>query len=109
WDYRRDHKGRLTLIDFWFSSCGPCLQAIPHLVELQRNYGPYGLEVVGIAYERGNPAEQVQKVRSIRGRYTINYTTLLGGGGPGPCPVRTQFEVNAFPTLILVDESGQIL
>lgn len=109
WEFRRNHTGRLILIDFWYSTCRPCLQAIPHLVELQRQYGSYGLEVVGVAYEEGKVADQVQKVRSVRGRYTIPYTTLLGGGGPGPCPVKAQFDVHVFPTMILLDESGQIV
>jgi hypothetical protein len=39
----------------------------------------------------------------------VKYTTLLGGGGSGPCPVRRQLEVTAFPTVVLIDEAGQIL
>lgn len=109
WEFRRNRRGQLTLLDFWQTSCGPCLQAVPRLVQLQKTYGPYGLEVVGIAYERGTQAEQVQKVRAVRGRYTINYTTLLGGDGERPCPVRTQFGVQFFPTTVLVDERGRIL
>lgn len=109
WEYKRDRSGRLVLLDFWYSSCGPCLQAIPHLGELQRQYGSFGLEVVGVACERGKPADQAQKVRSIRARYNIPYRTLMSGGGTSPCPVVTQFEIHAFPTLILLDESGQIV
>lgn len=112
WEYRRDQKGRptnrrLVLIDFWNSHCGPCLDAMQHIVQLHQQYAPWGLEVVGIAYEKGTIDQQVSNVRSIRGRYQIRYPTLLGAGAN--CPVKTQFDVQAFPTLVLLDENGDIV
>ena len=109
WEYKKNKTGRMVLLDFWFSSCGPCLQSIPHIVELQRRYKNFGLEVVGVAYEKGTPEEKVAKVRPIRARYHMNYTTLFGGSGPEPCPVRTQFDVTSFPSLVLLDEEGNIV
>jgi len=109
WEFRKHKTGRLVLLDFWFSTCGPCLQTIPHLVELQRVYKSYGLEVVGIAYERGTMAEKASKVRSVRGRYRLNYTTILGQISGDDCPVRSQFQVTSFPTMILLDDNGNIL
>ncbi len=107
WEYRRHKRGTVVLIDFWFSSCGPCREAIGHLVRLDQTYRPYGLEIIGIAYEQGAPADQVAKVRAVRARYGINYTTLLGSGMS--CPVKTQLRVEKFPTLVLLDENGQIV
>ena len=75
----------------------------------QRAYGSYGLEVIGIACESGSLAQQRAQVAQARVRYSMAYTTLLSGGGAGPCPVRTQFEIRAFPTLVLVDEAGNIV
>lgn len=109
WEYKHDHRGRLMLLDFWYHNCGPCLQAIPHLVALQRQYGAYGLEVVGIACETGTVEEQRGNVLAIRGRYQINYKTLLSGGGPGHCPVMEQFQVAYFPLLVLIDTDGTIV
>jgi thiol-disulfide isomerase/thioredoxin len=107
WEYKRDRRGRLLLLDFWYHSCGPCLQCIPHLVELQRDFGGYGLEVIGIACETGTVEEQRSHVRAVRGRYGINYRTLLSGGPS--CPVMAQFQVEYYPLLVLIDADGTIL
>ncbi len=108
WEFR-DHRARLTLVDFWGTWCTHCLHAIPHLKILQDKYSGYGLQVVGIAYEEGPTAEQIQKVNRVRQRHNIPYTVLLGGGDTGACPVRAQFDVRVFPTLILIDETGRII
>jgi thiol-disulfide isomerase/thioredoxin len=108
WEYRRQHHGRLTLIDFWGTSCVHCLHSIPHLNILQQRYGPYGLEVLGVAYEEGSPVEQVQKVNRVRQRLAVNYKLLMGSDW-NRCPVRTQFAVNLLPTLVLLDEGGRII
>jgi thiol-disulfide isomerase/thioredoxin len=109
WEFKRHRRGRLVLLDFWHTTCPPCLASIRHLNALQRAYGSYGLEVVGIACESGTRAQQRAQVAQARVRYSMAYTTLLSGGGAGPCPVRTQFEIKAFPTLVLVDEAGNIV
>jgi thiol-disulfide isomerase/thioredoxin len=106
WEYRH-HTGKLVLLDFWGTWCIPCRQAIPHLNILQATYGRSGLEVVGIAYEEGALQEQIRKVSSVRDRMGINYRLLLGSGSS--CPVRTQFAINAFPTLILLDRDNRII
>lgn len=107
WEFTKNRKGKVVLFDFWYSNCNPCLKSIPHLKELQRLYSPYGLEVMGLAYESGTRAEQVKKVRMVQSRLGVNYNSLLGGGDS--CPVRKQFDVQSFPTLVLVDDQGTIL
>jgi thiol-disulfide isomerase/thioredoxin len=109
WEFQRDRRGRVVLLDFWGTYCLPCLESIQYLRQLQDLYGPYGLETVGIAYEKGSPIEQSDHVRGARTRYRINYTVLLGGSGPTECPVKTQFGVTQIPSLFLLDENGEIL
>jgi thiol-disulfide isomerase/thioredoxin len=106
WEFRRHRVGKLVLLDFWFSTCPACLQSMPHLVDVQRRYAQYGLEVVGITHEQGTPQEQVRKVRQVRARYGINYTTLLSGPYS---PVEAQLRVQQFPTVILLSDKGDIL
>jgi thiol-disulfide isomerase/thioredoxin len=109
WEFRKDRKGRLVLIDFWGTWCIPCQQAIPHLKDLQWRYGQFGLEVIGIAYEEGTPAQQALKVKRVAARLQTNYRLLLGSRYDSDCPVRKQFEVRKYPSLFLLDEKGQIV
>jgi thiol-disulfide isomerase/thioredoxin len=109
WDFRKQRKGAVVLLDFWYSECGPCRRSLPHLIELQRKYRDFGLEVVGIAYESGALSDKQKAIRPVRERYGINYTILLGGGGKGPCPMRKELGVRAFPTLVLLDGNGRII
>lgn len=103
----QDLGADLVLLDFWGSWCGPCIQSIPHLVELQEKYGDR-LKVVGIAYEEGSTAERIAVVEAARRKLGINYQLLLGGID-GNCPIQAAFHVQAYPTMILVDKQGHIL
>lgn len=105
----RDRNSRVVLLDFWHTQCAPCLQCLPSLRGLQQSYGPHGLQIIGIAHEQGPLDEAVSRIRGARGRYNINYTTIVSGTTPQPCPVMAQFQVSRFPTMVLLDETGTII
>lgn len=110
WEFNKHRRGKLVLLSFWSSKCGPCLRAIPHLCELKNQFGANSdLQVLGIAYEPGSFSQQAEQVRDARVRLGMNYPSLLGGGGQGPCPVKTAFDVHFFPTLILIDQNNAIV
>jgi thiol-disulfide isomerase/thioredoxin len=107
WEYRAKKAGKLMLLDFWSTTCPPCRDAVYTLKMLQSKYGAQGLEVIGIAYEEGTPAEQARRVTDTGLYFNVNYPLLLGGGNQ--CPVRRSFQVERFPTLVLVDDAGLIV
>lgn len=108
WDFSQ-REGKLVLIDLWGTWCGPCLRAIPDLVRLQSQYRSKGLEVIGIACERGPGDENVRRVRSARQKLgNMNYRLLMAGD-PEQDPIRAQFRPAGFPALYLLDSDGTIV
>jgi len=69
-----DYKGKVMIVDFWATWCGPCKASIPHLVELQEKYRAQGLEVVGISLDTTGP----KAVGAFAQGQKINYTVLMG-------------------------------
>jgi thiol-disulfide isomerase/thioredoxin len=66
-----DFKDKVVVLDLWATWCGPCRLEIPHLVELQNEYGGKGVEVIGLTTE--NPQSDAVKVRDFAREFNINY------------------------------------
>jgi thiol-disulfide isomerase/thioredoxin len=109
WELKTKRRGSVVLLDFWKTNCPPCLQTIHNLRALQQKFGQEGLEVVGIAYEDGNKDywQQATKVKAVAAQWNANYQMLLGSGPK--CPLKRDLMVTNYPTLVLLDEQGQII
>jgi cytochrome c biogenesis protein CcmG/thiol:disulfide interchange protein DsbE len=93
-------RGKVVLIDFWASWCAPCMIAMPHLIGMQKKYGPRGLQVVGISMD-DSPAP----AKAVAGRFAFNYPLLLGDAKLG-----NRFGgVLGLPEEMLVARNGKIL
>ena len=68
-------KGKVLLIDFWATWCGPCKVEIPHFIEFQNQYGKDGLQIVGITID-----DTADKVAPYIADMKMNYPVLLGLG-----------------------------
>ncbi|HMO80549.1 MAG TPA: TlpA disulfide reductase family protein [Pyrinomonadaceae bacterium] len=96
----KDFHGRVVILDFWATYCAPCIEAIPHLMELERLHGKDDLAVVGlhvggpedrpkvpefverlnITYDLGTPEDELS--RFVFGRETaIPQTAIFGRDG----------------------------
>ena len=67
-------KGKFILINFWATWCGPCRIEIPHLIELQRQYGD-DLVVLGVSID-----DTAEKLKPYATAMKVNYPLLVGNG-----------------------------
>jgi thiol-disulfide isomerase/thioredoxin len=95
-------KGKVIVLDFWATWCGPCRSEIPGYVELQSQYGPSGLTIVGVSLDRG--ADAVAVVKKSIAELKINYQIVLGDERI----VEAFGGVEAIPTTFILDRAGAV-
>jgi thiol-disulfide isomerase/thioredoxin len=89
-------KGRVVLIDFFATWCGPCVMSMPHLEELHKKLGPKGLTVLGVS------TESASIVAGARDKFHLSYP-LASDENEG---VSGSYRVFALPTMVLIDKQG---
>jgi cytochrome c biogenesis protein CcmG, thiol:disulfide interchange protein DsbE len=100
-------KGKVYLVDFWATWCGPCREASPILQQLHEKYGERGLVVIGAnTSERGQdgkPLKTKEKAAAYAKEHKFTYTfTYANEDFAKACQVR------GIPTMLVVDRSGVV-
>lgn len=97
-----DLKGKVVILDFWATYCPPCLDAIPHLNELQVKHQAEGLEIIGMHSD----SDDRLKVPDFAERLKINYTLAT----PESDLTNFVFATNtAIPQMIVLDRQGNLV
>jgi thiol-disulfide isomerase/thioredoxin len=100
-----DHRGKVVILNFWFSTCGPCRMETPDLVTLHQAYRKHGLEILGINMdELLIPHERGRQFERFLETYRMPYPILIADAKVyrdyGSAPIQ--------PISFLVDREGVV-
>ena len=96
-----DFRGKAVLLNFWATWCQPCRIEMPWFVDLEKQYGPEGLQVIGVAMDDSGK-DVVEKFAKEMG---VNYPVLMGKESVGEEYGGVEF----LPTTFYVDRSGKVV
>jgi len=93
-----DNKGKVIIMDFWATWCGPCRKEIPELIKLNDDFKKKGLLVIGVGLDNPN------KLKNFADKYKIDYTILQGTQ-----QIAKDYGVRGIPTTYILDKKGRVI
>ena len=96
------YKNKFTLVDFWFSKCGPCLVQFSRMRDLYKQYSDSGFEIIGISVDQIRDKKEWEDVIVKEKLVWKQYWDKDGTES-------RRFSINAFPTNLLIDNTGKII
>lgn len=96
-----DLRGKAVLLNFWATYCGPCKVEMPWFVEMQKEYGPQGFQVVGVAMDDASTDE----ISKFAKEMNVNYPILIGKDSVAD----SYGGVSVLPTTFFVDRNGKLI
>lgn len=102
-----DYRGKVVLINFWGTWCGPCVQELPELIAVQEKYQARGFTIIGLADNNDPRLTEEQYRQALQGYIQekgINYPNV-----PIPEGIKQAYGLEAFPTSLLLDKDGKVV
>jgi cytochrome c biogenesis protein CcmG/thiol:disulfide interchange protein DsbE len=95
----KNYRGKVVLLDFWATWCGPCRIEIPGFEDLERKYGPDGLQIIGVSMD-----DSPDPVRQFYQQLNMNYPVVMGSDKVG----EMYGGIFGLPTSFLIGRDGRI-
>jgi peroxiredoxin/outer membrane lipoprotein-sorting protein len=98
------YKGKVVLLDFWATWCGPCVAEIPNVVKVYNKYHSKGFDVIGVSLDK---ADSKEKVASFTKANNMPWLQIYDGGY-WQSALATAYSIKAIPFTLLIGKDGKI-
>jgi thiol-disulfide isomerase/thioredoxin len=101
-----DYKGKIVMLDFWATWCGPCIGEMPNVVEAHKKFKDQGFEVLGISLDKKGDDS---KIKQAEKKLEMSWPQVFDGGGWN-AEIAKLYKVNSIPRTLLVDgDTGKVI
>jgi thiol-disulfide isomerase/thioredoxin len=99
-----DHRGKVVLVDFWATWCGPCMREMPNIKKAYKAYHDKGFEVFAVSLDTDEDALRAY----YEGDNASPWPTVYDGEG-WKSPYVSQFAITGIPALFLLNQNGEVV